>query len=61
MQAKQVFLHTHNCTVVQYCARHHMALLCMCKLSSAKQHTFLCCCCLSCVHCGLLFFETAAF
>ena len=30
MQAKQVFLHTHNCTVVQYFARHHMALLCMC-------------------------------
>ena len=61
MQAKQVFLHTHNCTVVQYCAQHHMALLCMCKLSAAKQHKFSCCCCLSFVQCGLLFLKRQGF
>ena len=47
--------HTHNFTVVRYCARHPMASLCMCELSSAKHHTLFCCCCLSCVQCGLLF------
>ena len=59
LQAKQA-----HCTTALLCstvARHSMALLCMCELSSAKQHTFFCCCCLSCVQCGLLFLKLQGF
>ena len=53
--------HTHNCTVVQYRSTALHGFAYMCELSSAKQHTFFFCCCLSCVQCGLLFLKLQGF